>query len=97
MSGKRFLGDLMANRRWVYYLDKSKPSRMIDNKRQYLVCIVVEDEQGYFPSGSDNGGEPYYWTEAMCKAQNKKRGLTPKDENEIVISSMFPKRKKAKA
>lgn len=77
----------MANR-VCYYLDETTPDP--DNRSRFLVCIVKENESGYYPTGG-NGKAPWYWDKATCRQQNAKLGLSEDEEFKIVASSMFPR------
>ena len=81
------VGELMSRKRWVYWLQETK--RDPDNKNRFLVCIVVEDEPGFFPMlGRGLGASPWYWDKETCRAQNEKRGYSEEDAFDIVTSSM---------
>lgn len=76
----------LENKRWVYYLDTQS------QKNLHRVCIVIENEPGYFPTGG-NDTEPWYWDEETCIQQNLKLGFDKDAAREIITSSMFPKKK----
>lgn len=77
------IAELMETHRWCYFLDITELFR---------VNIVFENVNGHFPSGSGDTS-PWYWDEAVCAAQNEKRGLSKGDVSGIVASSMFGREK----
>jgi hypothetical protein len=65
----------------------------------YVPSMVTEGEPGHAPlTGSGEFSEPWYWGHDYEKAKgiaadlNRQMGLTEADVNEIVASSMFPRR-----
>ena len=79
--------DLMNRKRWVYCLQETK--RDPNNKDRFRVCMVFEDEPGFFPMlGQGEHANPWYWDRAACRAQNEKRGFTEEEAYNIVSSSM---------
>ena len=94
MSNSRKLSDIDG--RWIYWLDQLD-ARDYDGVKAYRVCIVVENESGYFPSGegfirddekSDNNATKFYWTQEVCDEANLRRGIDLRTSFEILDSSM---------
>ena len=78
----------LENKNWIYWLNPTD-SALFDggNIVAYRVCIVVENEAGFIPSGSESS-EPWYWTQEVCDEKNRKRGIDVKTEFKILDSSM---------
>ena len=88
MSNSRKLSDIDG--RWIYWLDQLD-ARDYDGVKAYRVCIVVENESGYFPSGTGFGVDdiqPFYWTQEVCDKANLRRGIDLRTSLEILDSSM---------
>ena len=94
MSNSRKLSDIEA--RWIYWLDM-EDSALFSGNICYRVCIVVENEAGYFPSGegfirddekSDNKATKFYWTQEVCDIANERRGIDLHTSFEILDSSI---------
>ena len=94
MSTTRKLADIEG--RWIYWLDM-EDSALFSGNICYRVCIVVENESGYFPSGegfvrddekSDRKATKFYWTQEVCDIANAKRGIDLRTSLEILDSSM---------
>ena len=88
MSNSRKLSDIDG--RWIYWLDQLD-ARDYDGGKAYRVCIVVENESGYFPSGTGFGVDdihPFYWTQEVCDKANLRRGIDLRTSFEILDSSM---------
>lgn len=51
------------------------------------IMLVTEDEPGYYPFAEHPKSEEF--ADQYCEAWNTKLGLTPRDVNDIVASSMF--------
>ena len=82
------LAELMAARRWVYWVDETATESLCMDKPRYRVSIVIEHEQGHWPTGGD-GVEPWYWDHETCRNRNESRGYDRGAEHRIVCSSMF--------
>ena len=79
---------LMSEKRWVYWLQEAK--RDPDNDDRFLVCLVFENERGYFPMlGQGVGAEPWYWDKETCAIKNAEHGYDEEETFKIVASSMF--------
>lgn len=87
------LDELMAKRRWCFYLDATAPdpSNQPGQEPRYRVSIVIEGNAGHYPTGGDQKDfrQPWYWTEEVCRKVNEEeRGLSERDVFEITVSSM---------
>lgn len=83
------LNELLAIRRWVFWLDRTAPERDENGMTgAFRVSIVIENESGHYPTG---GGDkiPWYWDDETCKRTNAERGFTELDVFHIVESSMM--------
>ena len=92
----RDMTNLLSTRRWVYYI----PADAYVPDAGYRVSIVIEHEQGHFPSGDwlYNGepvkrlprfwGHDYYDAVKTAREMNEKRGIDAKEAAEIVATSM---------
>lgn len=81
--------DLMDTNRWVYWLDLLSPELSNKSKPQrYRVSIVVENEQGHFPTGGDDV-VPWFWDWDTCRTKNAALGYSREEELQIIGSSMF--------
>ena len=81
----------MSERRWCYYIAASQdPSK----HGGYVPSVVIEGISGHYPAVGKPDGAPWVWgrtlaeAEAVCREQNKRKGITIEDETKIVASSM---------
>lgn len=73
-----------SDRRRCFSLKFSEPGSSPDT---YRVVMVFEGVSGYFHTGGGNV-EPWYWDQAVCDDQNKRRfNLSPQQAQEIINSS----------
>lgn len=82
----------LSNKRWVYWLDKTRPEN--DTRETFRVSVVVENESGHYPTGggpNDPMKAPWYWDDETCRLKNAERGYTVEECWDIVNSSMCAK------
>lgn len=81
--------DLMEHNRWVYWLDEMAADSLCLDEPRFRVSIVVENEDGHFPTG---GGDvaPWYWDAQTCRVKNAALGYSEEEVHQIIASSMFP-------
>lgn len=58
------------------------------------VALVTENEPGYHPFAAAAPSIDEEWVKSYVKTANEKSGLSEKDANDIVVSSMFGARQK---
>lgn len=78
----------MQTRRWVYWLDKSKPC-LEGRPNAHPVSIVVENESGHYPTGQGDLQMPWYWDDTTCETKNRELGFSPGEVFNIVESSII--------
>ena len=69
---------------------------MEDGTVKFIPCMIKEGVKGYFPmrGNVDDFQAPWYFgndhktCQKLCEQYNKELGLTPKDREEILISSL---------
>jgi len=92
---------LLATRRWCYYI----PLSAFEDGKGYRVSIIVEGEEGHFPTGTPDKA-PWYWgmtyrdAEQTAAEANAKLGIDETTVVKLLMSSMRgpgPRRTKAKA
>jgi hypothetical protein len=61
----------------------------------YIPSLVTEGEPGHAPlTGRGTAGQPWYWgttyeaARETCARENERKGLSPEDVTEIMLSSM---------
>lgn len=77
------IAKLIASRRWVYWLNRVEPD---GSGCHFRVCVVVENEGGYFPTGGPDG-LPWYWDDEYCEEMNRRRGYDPAMVVSFIASS----------
>ena len=89
--------DVIKGRRYCHVVVHSANPE--DSRKKwggYMPSIVIEGESGHYPmqGGDHEWAVPWIWGKTFkkacesCDAYNKRRGLSEKDVNDIVYSSM---------
>lgn len=81
---------LLEDGHFMFYVDDT-----MHEESGFRPSIVVEGTPGHFPNGGGDT-EPWYWGHDLARAQqiahekNAAMGVTPEDEDRILMSSMRP-------
>jgi hypothetical protein len=86
---------MSEGKRQCYWIEQTQ-----SDPHGFIPSVVTENEPGHTPLRGDPATlqAPWYWgktldeAEATCDRMNRERfGLSPREANEIVLSSMFPR------